>query len=117
MTKRKIYINKFIENYSPTSNTSNSITTEQFLRAIALTNASGTAGASAILEEERTYYEKKYGISQYKELPFCIVVPTYNNYKQFKYFFNAHSILQQHYSLFRTIFIDDASTDSTADGI
>ena len=37
--------------------------------------------------------------------------------KNFKYFFNIYSILQQNYSDFRVIVIDDASSDHTADNI
>lgn len=47
----------------------------------------------------------------------CIVVPTYNNYKRFRYYFNLHSILQQHYSNYRIVIIDDASSDDTAKSI
>ena len=34
---------------------------------------------NSLADEERRYYEDKYNISKYDELPFCIVVPTYNN--------------------------------------
>ena len=43
----------------------------------------------------------------------CILVPTFNNYKRFRYYFNLHSILQQHYSNYRIVIVDDASPDKT----
>ena len=68
-------------------------------------------------KKEKSYYEQEYEISRFKELPFCIIVPTYQNIKNHKYYFNLHSILMQEYSHFRTVIIDDASTDGTAQAI
>lgn len=47
------------------------------------------------------------------ELPFCIVVPTYNNVQDSRHFKNMKSILMQDYSNYHIVFIDDASTDGT----
>lgn len=46
-------------------------------------------------------------------MPFCVVVPSYNNVAQDRYLKNIRSILQQDYSNYRILFIDDGSTDNT----
>lgn len=43
----------------------------------------------------------------------CIVVPTYNNAAGQRYAWNIESILQQNYSNYRVIVVDDASNDAT----
>lgn len=48
-------------------------------------------------------------MSRYPELPFCVVIPSYNNVKNNRYIHNLNSILQQDYSNYRIVFIDDAS--------
>jgi len=54
-------------------------------------------------------------MSQYvTELPFCIVVPSYNNAKNFRYEYNLQSIFNQDYSNYRVVIVDDASTDNTS---
>ena len=41
----------------------------------------------------------------------CVIVPSYKNYKRFRYFFNLHTIAQQNYTNYRVVIIDDASND------
>lgn len=62
-------------------------------------------------QAEKKYYEEKYQISAYPEQPFCIVIPTFNNVQGNRYIHNLNSILQQDYSNYRIILIDDASED------
>jgi len=62
---------------------------------------------------EYSYYEQKYNISSYEELPFCIVVPTYNNKPEGRYLRNIRSIVMQNYSNYHIVVIDDGSTDGT----
>jgi len=47
------------------------------------------------------------------ELPFCIVVPSYNNVEDDRHIKNMRSILMQDYGNYHIVFIDDASTDFT----
>lgn len=47
------------------------------------------------------------------QLPFCIVVPSFNNANNFRYEYNLQSIFNQDYSNYRVVIIDDASTDNT----
>ena len=46
-------------------------------------------------------------------MPICVVIPSYNNAADRRYFHNMNSILQQDYDNYRIIFIDDASDDGT----
>jgi glycosyltransferase involved in cell wall biosynthesis len=69
---------------------------------------------SELSNEEESYYELKYKISQYDELPFCVVVPTFNNAQNNRHISNIQSIVMQNYRNYRIVVIDDASTDSTA---
>ena len=64
-----------------------------------------------LVAEEKAYFEEKYKVSEYKELPFCVVVPSYKNVANERYKHNMNSIIQQDYSNYRIIFIDDASED------
>lgn len=58
--------------------------------------------------------EKEYNLSKYgEELPFCIIVPSYNNAKNFRYEYNLQSILNQDYSNYHVVIVDDASPDLT----
>ena len=66
-----------------------------------------------MIEKERRHYEEKYHISQFEEQPFCIVVPSFNNSAGDLYLHNLNSILQQNYSNYHIVFIDDSSTDDT----
>jgi glycosyltransferase involved in cell wall biosynthesis len=53
-----------------------------------------------------------YNLSQFApELPFCIVVPSFNNTEGNRHFKNMRSILMQEYKNYHIVFIDDASTD------
>lgn len=66
------------------------------------------------LQKEEDRLEPIYHMSQYlTELPFCIVVPSYNNAKNFRYEFNLQSIFNQDYDNYRVVIVDDASTDNT----
>lgn len=65
--------------------------------------------------EEKEYYEKKYNISKYEELPFCLVIPTFNNKPRKRAERNIRSILMQDYTNYRFIVIDDGSVDGTGD--
>ena len=71
------------------------------------------AADSELALQEKAYYEEKYQISKYEELPFCIVVPSYKNVANSRYVHNMNSIIQQDYQNYRIIFIDDASEDDT----
>lgn len=58
--------------------------------------------------------EEIYHMSNYNtQLPFCIVVPSFNNANNFRYEYNLQSIFNQDYSNYRVVIIDDASTDNT----
>lgn len=72
---------------------------------------------SALAKQERDYYERKYNLSRYPELPFCIVVPSYNNVAGGRYLRNLNSIFQQEYSNYRVIYLDDASDDGTGERV
>lgn len=65
--------------------------------------------------EQKLEYEKKYQVSQYGEIPFCIIIPSYKN--QDKYLRNLNSILQQDYDNYHIVYIDDASKDGTAEKV
>ena len=64
-------------------------------------------------KEEVEYYEHKYNVGKYNELPFCVVIPTYNNAPNGRYLRNINSIIMQNYSNYHIVIIDDASTDLT----
>jgi hypothetical protein len=64
---------------------------------------------------EYQYYQRKYNIDQYDELPFCIVVPTFNNAKKSRHLRNIKSVIMQNYTNFHVVVIDDASDDGTGD--
>jgi hypothetical protein len=53
---------------------------------------------------------KEYNFS-HPELPFCIIVPTLNNTRAFTYEYNLRSILNQNYTNYKVVIIDDASPD------
>ena len=56
-------------------------------------------------------------MSEYEELPFCIVVPSYNNVEKNRHINNINSILMQEYKNYHIVFIDDASTDGTGEQV
>jgi glycosyltransferase involved in cell wall biosynthesis len=68
---------------------------------------------SLLADEEKEYYTKKYHIDKYEELPFCIIVPTFNNKPRKRAERNIRSILMQDYKNFHFIVIDDGSVDGT----
>ena len=59
---------------------------------------------------ERLSKEYDFGLP---ELPFCIVVPTLNNAKNFRYEYNLQSIVNLDYQNLKIVIVDDASTDHT----
>lgn len=67
-----------------------------------------------IYEEERQQFKNSYKIFDFDEKPICIVVPTFNNVKDYRYRKNIESILQQQYTNYKVVIIDDASQDNTA---
>jgi len=71
------------------------------------------------LKIEKERYEKKYQISQYigHQLPFCVVVPSYNNYNSRLYLRNLDSIFMQDYKNYHVVYIDDASPDKTGEHV
>lgn len=59
-------------------------------------------------------YENKYNLSKYtKELPLCVIIPSYNNIDDDRYRKVLDTIKMQNYSNYHMVFIDDASTDET----
>lgn len=65
------------------------------------------------MDEEREYYQSRYNTDKYEELPFCIVVPTFNNRENDRYLKNIKSIVMQEYLNFHIVVVDDASNDGT----
>ena len=68
------------------------------------------------IERELSFVKRKSGPNNYKkpehELPFVFVVTSYNNKDWYK--LNLDSIFMQDYKNYRVIYIDDCSTDKTA---
>lgn len=60
-------------------------------------------------EYERLSKEHDFGLP---EEPFCLVVPTMNNGQDFRYEYNLQSLINQNYTNFKIVIIDDASRDS-----
>jgi hypothetical protein len=50
-------------------------------------------------------------------LPFCIVVPSFNNAKNMLYKRNINSILQQEYANYHVVYVDDQSEDDTMNNV
>jgi hypothetical protein len=68
-----------------------------------------------IYQMEKDHHQKQYNVDDYKkELPACIVVPTYNNEVDYRYGWHLESILQQEYSNYKMVIIDDMSKDRTS---
>jgi cellulose synthase/poly-beta-1,6-N-acetylglucosamine synthase-like glycosyltransferase len=61
-------------------------------------------------ERDRLSKEYDFGLP---ELPFCIVVATVNNARNFRYQYNLQSMVNLNYKNFKIVIIDDASTDHT----
>lgn len=70
-----------------------------------------------LMDDEKNYYEEKYQISKYEklQLPFCIIVPSYNNAKSKIYMRNLDSIFMQDYENYNVVYMDDNSPDKTGD--
>ena len=64
--------------------------------------------------DEIDYYQQKYNMTS-EQVPFCVVVPTFNNAADDRYLRNIRSIVMQNYSNYHIVVIDDASTDNTGD--
>lgn len=64
------------------------------------------------LKKEQDRLSREYDFNL-PELPFCIVVPTLNNAKNFRYEYNLQSMINLDYKNFRIVIVDDASTDHT----
>jgi hypothetical protein len=64
----------------------------------------------ALLKEEYERLSKEHDFDL-PEQPFCIVVPSINNGQGFRYEYNLQSILNQNYSNFKVVVIDDVSND------
>ncbi len=52
-----------------------------------------------------------------RQLPFCLVVNSYNNFKNGLIYRNIDSILQQNYTNYHVIYTDDHSNDSTGEKV
>lgn len=67
---------------------------------------------------EYFYYDNKYNISRYgapeEQLPLCIVAPGRNIVSDDKYEKFIDSIFRQNYTNYKLIYIDDVSTDESA---
>ena len=68
------------------------------------------------MRKEAERLEEKYFLSFFtKELPICVVVPTRNNVENYRYEYNLQSILNQDYTNYKLVVVDDASNDGTGD--
>ena len=68
----------------------------------------------SLFERDRIYYQTKYSLKNYeKEIPLCIVVPSFNNIQNDRYKKLMQTVLYQQYNNYHIVFIDDASTDET----
>jgi glycosyltransferase involved in cell wall biosynthesis len=65
-----------------------------------------------MVKNEHDRLSKEYDFNL-PEIPFCIVVPTLNNAKNFRYQYNLQSMVNLDYKNFKIVIIDDASTDYT----
>jgi glycosyltransferase involved in cell wall biosynthesis len=74
-----------------------------------------TASTENLEKEEYDFYQNKYQIDSYKEIPFCVVIPTFNNAAQNRYLRNINSVVYQNYSNFHIVVIDDGSYDQTGE--
>jgi glycosyltransferase involved in cell wall biosynthesis len=55
---------------------------------------------------------EKWGVGT-AERSMCVVVPSFNNGRQFRVELNLNSIFSQNYTNYHVVIVDDASTDST----
>jgi hypothetical protein len=68
-----------------------------------------------VLNQQFYRWNSEYQIDLYhsRQLPFCLVVNSYNNAQSGLIYRNIDSILQQNYTNYHIAYTDDASTDST----
>lgn len=97
------------------------LTQSQLVQAISLSAAApllptAARNLTSLLEQELDYYSRRYDLSR-PELAMCVVVPSFRNSVRFRYFLNLWSILQQNYSNYHVVVVDDASGDGTAEKI
>ena len=75
-------------------------------------------GVSEYEEAEFYHYDKEYGIGQFKEeLSLCVVASGRNLYSRNIYQEFILSMDRQNYTNFHVVVLDDASTDSTMQGM
>ena len=68
----------------------------------------------ALAAREINYYYKKYLVgNEEKELPLCVTMMSHNNIQNLRYKRAIESVLQQNYSNYQLVFIDDVSDDDT----
>lgn len=66
------------------------------------------------IENETARLEKDYEIHRtFTELPMCLISSTRNNAKDYRYEYHLQSILNQNYSNYQIVIIDEGSTDGT----
>ena len=65
-----------------------------------------------LLQSEENRLSRQYDF-KLEELPFCIIVPTINNAKAFRYQYNLQSMVNLNYRNYKIVIIDDASNDNT----
>lgn len=69
-----------------------------------------------IYQREKQYFQQKYDTDKYPEqIPACIVAPSYKNNINFRYIWHVESVIQQDYSNYKLIIIDDNSPDQTGE--
>ena len=68
---------------------------------------------SVLADQQKEYFTQKYHIDKYEEIPFCLIVPTFNNKPRKRAERNLRSILMQDYTNYKLIVIDDGSADGT----
>lgn len=67
-----------------------------------------------LVETEYESYQSQYNIDKYNyEISMCVVVPTRNNVEKHRYVYNLQSILNQNYSNYLVVIVDDHSDDKT----
>lgn len=67
-----------------------------------------------MVRSEYEAYQSQYNIDKYTyEISMCVVVPTRNNVENHRYVYNLQSILNQNYSNYLVVIVDDNSEDRT----
>ena len=67
----------------------------------------------SLIDREKIYMESTYNLSDYMEVPMCVVMLSNNNIQNDRYKKVLYTLHLQDYSNYRVVFIDDASTDDT----